>query len=29
MFHKIIPLSNYSIALEVLDGPYKKLSKKN
>ena len=28
MFHKIIPLSNYSIALEVLDGPYKKNSVK-
>lgn len=28
IFHKIIPLSNYSIALEVLDGPYKKNSVK-
>jgi len=28
IFHKIIPLSNYSIALEVLDGPYIKNSVK-
>jgi len=28
IFHKIIPLSNFSIALEVLDGPYIKNSVK-